>query len=169
MNTIPTKLPPKIQRLFQKIENNLDAELYFYGSVTRSDYIQGKSDIDVAVFTDNEYSDVNKLQHILGVHKPSVKKIAWKLNETMIYGYKIKIEDINCEISIFNNNFKEVLVDEYTKPNKNQSVIIHTLLYMLKLFYYQIPLIPKQTYVNLKKYILNEIIAKKDSEYRVIT
>ena len=169
MNTIPSKLPRDVQDLFKRIENYLDTELYFYGSVTRSDYIHNKSDIDVAVFTDNEYSDINKLQHILGLHQNSIRKIVWKLNGKMIYGYKINITHIKCELSIFNNDFKEVIVNDYTKPNKRQSFMVHTMWWISKIFYYQIPLIPKQIYVDLKKFIMNKIIFKKDSEYRVIT
>lgn len=165
MNTIPTILPKKTQDLFRRIENDLDTELYFYGSVTRSDYVPNKSDIDVAIFTDNEYSDMSKLQHILIFKKSDFNKVVWKLNGKMIYGYKVKIKDINCEISIFNNDFKDLLVDEYTKPNKNKSIIIYYLIYILKLFYYQIPLIPKKNYVELKRYIMNELIEKKESVY----
>lgn len=165
MNNIPTILPKKTQDLFRKIENDLDTELYFYGSVTRSDYVPNKSDIDVAIFSDNEYSDMSKLQHILHAKKSNFDKIVWKLNGNMIYGYKIKIKDINCEISVFNNDFKEILLDEYTKPNKNQSIFVYCLIYILKTFYYQIPLLPKKTYIELKRYIMNEIICKKESVY----
>jgi predicted nucleotidyltransferase len=168
MNTIPTILPKKTQDLFRRIENDLDTELYFYGSVTRSDYVPNKSDIDVAIFTDNEYSDISKLQHILVVKRSKFHKIAWKLNGKMIYGYKVKIKDINSEISIFNNDFKDMLLDEYTRPNKNQSIFIYCLLYLLKLFYYQIPLLPKSTYIELKRYIMNDLISKKESVYILI-
>lgn len=168
MNTIPTILPKHTQDFFRKIESELDTELYFYGSVTRSDYVPNKSDIDVAIFTDNEYSDMSKLQHSLQVKKSSFDKIVWKLNGNMIYGYKIKIKYFNCEVSVFNNNFKDILIDEYTKPNKNQSIFISCLIYILKTFYYQIQLLPKKTYIELKRYIMNEMICKKESVYFVL-
>jgi len=168
MNTIPTIIPKKAQDLFRKIEYNLDTELYFYGSVTRSDYIPNKSDIDVTIFSDNEYSDMNKLQHILAVKKSDFHKIVWKLNNRIIYGYKVKIKDINSEISIFNNDFKDILIDEYTIPMRNKSNFIFGLLYLLKLFYYQIPLLPTQTYVELKRYIMNVLMGKKESLYMLI-
>ena len=168
MNTIPTILPKKVQDVFRRIENDLDTELYFYGSVTRSDYIPNKSDIDVAIFSDNEYSDMNKLNHILIVKRSDFYKVVWKLNGKIVYGYKVKIKAINCEISIFNNDFKEMLLDEYTKPNKNQSLFIYCLIYLLKMFYYQIPIIPKQTYIELKRYIMNVLISNKESVYFLI-
>lgn len=165
MNTIPTIIPKKAQDLFRKIEYNLDTELYFYGSVTRSDYVPNKSDIDVAIFSDNEYSDMNKLQHILVVKRSDFRKIVWKLNNKIIYGYKIKIKEMNSEISIFNNDFKQLLIDEYRIPMKKQSTFIFGLMYLLKLFYYQIPLLPTQTYVELKRYIMNNLMCKKESVY----
>lgn len=165
MNTIPTILPKNIQDLFRRIENGLDTKLYFYGSVTRADYIQNKSDIDVAIFSDNEYSDMNKLQHILIVNRKQFDKIVWKLNGVMIYGYKIKLKNINCEISIYNNDFKDILLDEYTKPNKNKSIIIFCLIYILKILYYQINILPKNIYVELKRYIMNDLITKKESVF----
>jgi hypothetical protein len=168
MNSIPTVLPKKIQDVFQKIETRLDTELYFYGSVTRSDYIPGKSDIDVAIFTDNEYSEMSKLQHILHLNRGSFDKIVWKLNGTMIYGYKVQLQKMNCEISIFNNNFKQLLLDEYLKPNKNQSIFIFCLIYILKLLYYQIPLLSKPTYTSLKRYIMNQLIEPKESVYLLL-
>jgi hypothetical protein len=168
MNGIPVILPIKIQRFFKKIENDLDTNLFFYGSVTRSDYIPNKSDIDVALFTDNEYSDMHKLQHILHLRKNEIDKIVWRLNGNMIYGYKIKIKDINCELTIFNNDFKDILLDEFTKPNKNNSIIIYGLLFILKVLYYQIPLLNKKTYSELKRYIMNDLMVKKDSIYHVL-
>ena len=54
MNAIRDDFPKEVKDFFKRLENYLDDELYFYGSVNRSDYIHGKSDIDVAIFTDNE-------------------------------------------------------------------------------------------------------------------
>jgi predicted nucleotidyltransferase len=90
MNEINNELPTDIKNFFNRLKNYLDTDLYFYGSVTRSDYVPGKSDIDVAIFTDNEYSTMSKLQHFLHVKRSDFDKVVWKLNSKMIYGYKIK-------------------------------------------------------------------------------
>lgn len=168
MDSIPTILPKKVQHFFKKIEESLDTKLFFYGSVTRSDYIPDKSDIDVAIFSNNEYSDMNKLQHILVVKKEDFIKVVWKLNGNIIYGYKIKIKKYNCEMSIFNNDFKEILIEDYTRPNKNKSIIIFCLIYLSKLFYYQIPIIPRNYYIQIKNYIMNKLIRKYDSVYYLL-
>ena len=91
MNTIRNDLPQKTKDFFKKMENYLDTELFFYGSVTRSDYIPGKSDIDIAVFTDNENSIISKLQHFVHVKRSDFDKVIWKLDGNMIYGYKLKM------------------------------------------------------------------------------
>jgi predicted nucleotidyltransferase len=171
MNTLREDLPKHIKDFFRKIQDYLDTDLYFYGSVTRHDYIPNKSDIDVAIFTDNEYSTISKLQHVLHVKRSAFDKIVWKLNGKMIYGYKIKCEKytgINCEIAIYNDEFKQTLLDDYTKPIKNKSIIVFVLLFLLKLFYYQIPLLPTPTYVMLKRLVLNRIIDNKESVFFVL-
>ncbi len=165
MNVIQNELPKNITTFFKKLETYLDTELFFYGSVTRSDYVPGKSDIDVAIFTDNEHSIMGKLQHFLHVKRDAFDKVVWKLNGTMIYGYKIKIDDINAEIAIYNDDFKTILIDEFNKPLKHKTIITTALLYLLKLLYYQIPLLPTQTYVNWKRFVLNELICKKESVF----
>jgi predicted nucleotidyltransferase len=171
MNTLRNELPKNIKDFFNNISKYIDNELIFYGSVTRSDYVPGKSDIDVAIFTDNEQSEISKLQQVLHVKRDAFDKIVWKLNGKMIYGYKIvceKYTEINCEIAIYNNDFKEVLLDEFNKPLKNQSIFIFALLYILKTFYYHIPLLPQKTYVNLKRIILNDLMGKKESVFFVL-
>jgi predicted nucleotidyltransferase len=169
MNTIPDVLPKKTHDFFKRIENDLDKELWFYGSVTRSDYIPNKSDIDVAIFSDNEHSDISKLQHILHVKRSEFDKIVWKLNGQMIYGYKIKVESINCEIHIYNDDFKQVLLDEFTKPLKNQSMLIFCLIYILKFLYYRLQILPSDIYSKAKRYIMNEMIDKKESVFFLLS
>ena len=168
MNDIRQDLPEKIKKFFKRLADYLDTDLYFYGSVVRSDYIPGKSDIDVAVFTDNESSVMSKLQHFLHVKRSEFDKVLWKLNGKMIYGYKIKVESINSEIAIYNNEFKDIIIDEFKIPLTNKTILTTVLLYLLKLFFYQIPLIPSPMYIQLKRYILNKMMVKKESVYFIM-
>ena len=120
MNKIRDDFPPDVKKFFIDLKNYLDTDLFFYGSVNRSDYIHGKSDIDVAIFTDNEYSTINRLQHFLHVKRNAFDKVVWKLNGTMVYGYKIicdKYINIKCEIAIYNNDFKEIILNEIKQYN----------------------------------------------------
>jgi predicted nucleotidyltransferase len=169
MNTIPDVLPKKTRDFFKRIENDLDRELWFYGSVTRSDYVPERSDIDVAIFSDNEYSDMSKLQNILHVKRSDFDKIVWKLNGEIIYGYKIKVENINSEIHIYNNDFKTTLIDEFTKPLKNQSIIIFFLIWLLKLLYYRLNILPPDLYAKFKRFIMNDLIDSKESVFFLLS
>jgi hypothetical protein len=168
---ITKNLTKKESDFFHKLSDYLDTKLYYYGSVTRDDYVPNKSDIDIAIFTDNEHSIMSKMQHFLHAKRNAFDKIAWKLNGQLIYGYKIKCIDyngINCEISIYNKEFKTILIDDYNKPLKNQTLLIYVLLNVLKFLYYQIPLLPKSTFIELKRYILNDMIGKKDSVFYLL-
>lgn len=168
MNTIRNDLPQKTKDFFKKMENYLDTQLVFYGSVIRTDYVPGKSDIDVAVFTDNENSIMSKLQHFLHVKRSEFDKVVWKLDGKMIYGYKIKILEQNAEIAIYNNDFKDILIEELNKPIINKTFLTTTLLLLLKLFYYQLPLIPTDLYLKCKRYVLNDMMGKKESVFHLI-
>jgi len=173
MNTnIREDLPRNIKDFFYNLKNYLDSELYFYGSINRFDYIHGKSDIDLAIFTDNEYSTINQLQHFLHAKKSDFKKIIWKLEEQMIYGFKIKCDQnllngAECEIAIYNNDFKNILQYEFQR-NDNVPIFLFISLYILKFFHYTLPIIPKKIYVKIKRIIFNKIMNKKDSEFLLI-
>lgn len=176
MNVIRSDFPPDIKKFFIELQNYVGEDLYFYGSVNRPDYVHGKSDIDIAIFTDNEYSTMTKLQHFLHVKKGSFDKLVWKLEGKIVYGYKIKCDKIetnirnlnNCEIVVYNNDFKQVLLEDMRK----YLIIpfhIGILLYILKTFYYTIPLLSTSSYSKYKRYIFNRIMVdKKDSVFFLI-
>lgn len=173
MNTnIRQDLPRFIKDFFYNLKNYLDTDLYFYGSINRSDYIHGKSDIDLAIFTDNEYSIINQLQHFLHASKSEFRKVIWKLEGEMIYGFKIKcdpnlLNGAECEIAIYNNDFKDLLLFEFQR-NDNVPLLLFIMLYILKIFYYKIPIMSKKTYANCKKYLFNKVMNNKDSEFLLI-
>ena len=171
MDSIRHDLPKKVKDFFYKLNDYLDTNLYFYGSVTRSDYIHGKSDIDVAIFTDNEYSTISKLQHYLRINRNEFEKVVWKLNDQMIYGFKAKCrEDIglNCEIAIYNTIFKDTIIKDFERPNNNQPTYIFVLLYILKFLYYRVPLLSKDTYQESKRYIMDVLMGEKNSIFFVV-
>ena len=164
MNTkIRDDFPRHVKDFFKQLENYLDTDLYFFGSVNRSDYIHGKSDIDVIVFTDNEYSVINKLQHFIHVKRNAFDKLIWKLNGNMIYGYKIKCDkyiDIKCEIAIYNNEFKDILLKEQQQYN-TIPFYISILLYILKTMYYTFPILSEKTYSAYKRFLFNDLMVSK--------
>ena len=171
MNKIRNDFNPNLKKFFIDLKNYLDTELYFYGSVNRSDYVHEKSDIDVAIFTDNEYSTMTKLQHYLQISRYAFDKIIWKLEGNTIYGYKIKCNkytNSKCEIAIYNNDFKEIILNDISKYN---SIPFHIgiLLFIIKTLHYTIPILSSKTYSEYKRIIFNRIMVnKKDTSFVLI-
>jgi len=158
METTKNELPKNVRDFFYHLSDYLDTKFLYFGSVQRSDYVPGKSDIDVDVFTENEYSLMNKMQHYLHVSRHDFKKVAWIIDGIPTYGYKLhyknKKENINAEFSIYNDKFKELISNEH----KSKFVLpfyITIILRVLKFFYYEIPLLDKKTFSDTKRYIMN--------------
>ena len=73
METTKNELPKNAKDFFYKLSDYLDTKFYYFGSVQRTDYVAGKSDIDIDIFTENEHSIITKMQHFLGVSKKEFK------------------------------------------------------------------------------------------------
>jgi predicted nucleotidyltransferase len=172
METTKNELPKNVRDFFYHLSDYLDTKFLYFGSVQRSDYVPGKSDIDVDVFTENEYSLMNKMQHYLHVSRHEFRKVAWILDDVPVYGYKLKYEnkkeDIYFEFSIYNDKFKELISNEH----KSKFVLpfyITIILRVLKFFYYEIPLLNKNTFINIKRFTLNTAIGRdSDSKFLVL-
>lgn len=169
----PKDLPENIYIFFQKFKNYMkeDNNIYVYGSVQRGDYFHGLSDIDISIFCDNEYSTMNKMQHFLHKEKTDFVKVVWILNGNTIYGYKLKYKvpekQIKIEFAIFNKKFEKVVLPHQKKTLK-LPILLFLSLYLLKVFYYIIPLLPKKTFKLFKRKLFSLMLAVEPS-YLVIT
>jgi predicted nucleotidyltransferase len=169
MKKIRNDLPKKVKDFLYKIEDNLETDLYYYGSINRPDYHHGKSDIDIAIFTDNFNSTILKLQNILKVKYSDFDKVKWMLYGNNINGYKIKCSkfiDIKCEIAIYDNKDKNIVIDDLKNYNYVPWYILYCL-FILKTFHYTIPIIPHKNYVSLKIFLFNTL-NNKNTNYSVI-
>ena len=164
-------LPKDTKLFFKQMGDYLDCKILFYGSVQRSDFIPGHSDIDVVIFTDNENTTITKLQHFLHVKKTDFKKTQWKFNNKNGYGYKIKYKNknklIDVEISIYNEKFTEIMTKKYISQF-DLPIYVSILLYLFKIFYYRIKLISKSVYIYLKNYLLNQAIGITDDRFIIL-
>jgi tRNA nucleotidyltransferase (CCA-adding enzyme) len=174
MNTTTKhKLSLDEQKLFNGLSNYLDVDFYYYGSIQRDDYIPGKSDIDVAIFTPNEKSILIKMQHYLNVDKDEFKRVLWKIkkNNIVTYGYKLKYEKDNMQIefAIYNEKSKED-IKEFLDTDINIPFYIGLLLYILKFLYYQLNIIslPSYSYFKRKLFSYNKTIASDGKEEQFI-
>ena len=170
MEITKNELPQNVKTFFYNLSEYLDTPLLYFGSVQRSDYVHGKSDIDVDVFTDNEYSLMNKMQHYLHVSKKDFKKVIWIIKDTTTYGYKLKYKNekknINAEFSIYNEKFKDLVLAEHNSK-RLLPLYVSILLYILKFVYYQFPLLDKKTFNYLKRLLINNIFGK-DGQFLVL-
>jgi predicted nucleotidyltransferase len=173
METTKNNLSPYITHFFKKLSLYLDKQLLFFGSVQRDDYFPGSSDIDVDIFTDNVDSTITKMQHFLKVNKSDFKKFVWKLNKTnrLANGYKIMYKEpennFAAEFSIYDEKWRNDILDEH-----NSKTVLpfyaSIILIILKYLFYNLHIIPKETYRYLKKKTLGLMIGLPDDEFIVL-
>ena len=146
---------------FTNLQKYLDTDLCFYGSIKRSDYFQNASDIDVTVITDNVHSILAKLQNYLNIKKSDIKKIYQKFYErskAIVIGYKIKYEDnqrnFSYDILIYDEKYRDIVVENLENINNLPSYMVVILIF-IKILYYSLGIIPKDTYLYLKNAIFH--------------
>ena len=151
----------------------LDTDLYFYGSVMRSDYVPEQSDIDVAIFTDNTSSMLSKINNYFNIKKCEFKKFVWKLNITknvvsgQKYMYTEPENNFKVEFCIYDEKFKNDLLLEY--DDKIQIPFYATiLLILLKVIFYKLELITREWYSYLKGKILTVLCGKPVNHFVIV-
>jgi hypothetical protein len=173
METTKNKLPEKVEIFFKDLSKYLDTKILYYGSVQRNDYFEGKSDIDVDIFTDNENSIITKLQHFLDVSKKKFKKIVWRLSHSneVIYGHKIFYEapneEFKVEFSIYDEKYKEGVLKQHLIKTILPFYAVW-MLTILKFLYYRLNFIDKSTFGYIKKMILSLAIGLPVEDFVVL-
>jgi hypothetical protein len=158
MDKINKRLTPNQKIFFDNFSQYIDKPLYFYGSIKRSDFIPGKSDIDVDIFTDNESSTIQLMCNFLNIKRSNVVKIVYKINSVMVYGYKTKYVDkengIKVEFLIYNNKYKNIVLDD---RNYGECLPLHVIfaLYIIKILFYNFKIISKKMYKRCKRFLMN--------------
>lgn len=158
MDRINKRLTTEQKIFFDSFSQYINKPLYFYGSIKRADFIPGKSDIDVDIFTDNESSTIQLMCNFLNIKRSDVKKFVYKINSVMVYGNKTKYineeNDIKVEFSIYNKKYKKVVLDD---RNYGECLPFHIIvaLYIIKFLFYNLNIISKQTYKRCKRFLMN--------------
>jgi hypothetical protein len=161
--------PEHIHRFFTSLSQFLETPLYFFGSVQRIDYIPGKSDIDIDIFTNNIEYTKKKLAYFLKMKKGDFKKVMWRLkNNRVIHGYKIMYKNpkqkIIAEFSLFNESVKNFVLEEHREAITYPTHAL-VLLYIVKFFYYQIGCIDRKMYKRMKTYLLHDFVGNPPNDY----
>lgn len=166
MNKIKHKLNDNQREFVHNLSQYINTPLIFYGSILRNDYVPNKSDIDVAIFTDNENSTIHKLSDFFNIEKTDFKKIIYKIKSKVAYGYKYMYDnqDIKIEISIYNNKFKKIISDDYVIC-ENLPYYISWMLIIIKSLYYHLGFISFDMYRKCKNLLMNSL---KDSQFMLL-
>lgn len=156
---------------FEKLKTYIDKPIYFFGSVQRYDYFEGKSDIDVDIFTESPTSTLLYLQKFLNVNQDDFKEVVWKSNNKLIKGHKIMYKEpenkLIVEFSIYDEKYKDIVLSEHRYKTILPYYIIG-LLVILKFFYYILEIVPHKIYTNAKRFILNVLTMNNYDEQFVV-
>lgn len=150
------KLTQEQTNFFKSLSSYIDKPLYFYGSILRNDYFNGKSDIDIVVFTDNEKSTLSKLSTFLGMENGQFRNFISKhySNYKINKGKKVEYKNtfVNAEISIINENDKTNFLQQHSHKIP---LYISILLIILKFCYYNLNIISEENYKFYKHKLLH--------------
>lgn len=147
------KFSENTQHFLKNLENSTNHEIYYFGSSRRIDYIHG-CDIDIAMFTDNTASLIYQIIGILNIGN-DFKRIVHTRNHNVIDGYKLiyKKNDIDIELVIYDNKFKNIMLDFY-EESANIPLIVSVILLMLK-YMRNFNILSKKIYYKIKIFLIN--------------
>ena len=137
----------------------------------RDDYVPGRSDIDIDIFTDNEESTISKMQHYLKISRKDFKKMIWKVRQSnrLTTGYKLRYANsfIKAEFSIYNVKYKNFILKEHTS---NFALPFHCNLFLkiLKFIYYRLNILPTPYYSYFKKKTFTLGLGFDDDQFTVL-
>ena len=158
MDIVKDRLTENESVFFDKLSLYIDQEIYFYGSIQRPDYVKGKSDIDIDIFTENESSTIHKLCSFLHLKKSDFRKAVYKINNTVVYGFKSKYQDevnnINIEISVYNNKYKMLVLYDHNNC-RYLPIYVTIALFIVKFLYYTLGIISDKVYRRCKQFLMN--------------
>jgi len=168
MDGLRDKLGENKYIFFKKLENYLNVELIFFGSIKRIDFFQDSSDIDITIITDNVPSLLSKLTNYLQINSSEIKKIVHKFTEdssTIVPGYKIKYNnnDIFFDMLIYDDKYKNAILENINAQNFPFYLI--SILYILKFLHYRLYLLSHSLYMYLKNAIFYMYFNKKIGFY----
>jgi len=141
------------------LQNHLNQDFIFFGSINRLDYFKNNSDIDIAIITENTHSVLFKIQHYLNVDKTNIKKIYQQFNKkttNIVRGYKIKYKDVEnnfkFDLVVYDEKYRPFVLDNIYKHN-TMPIVLSALLCILKFLFYKLYLFPKSFFMQIKNAI----------------
>ena len=157
---IKDKLSDYDYKFLTNLQRYIDTELIFFGSIKRCDFFIGKSDIDIAIITDNVDSVKKKLQNYLNIEKSRVKKSMQKIHNSnkLVYGYKINYDDdenhLYLDIIIYDEQYRNLIINNIEKTT-NLPFYITTIYFILKVLTYYFSIFPNYFFKSCKNFVMN--------------
>jgi predicted nucleotidyltransferase len=145
------------------LQRYIDSELIFFGSIKRCDFFIGKSDIDIAIITDNVESVKKKLQNYLNIGKSRIKKSMQKIpnSNKIVYGYKINFDDaknnLYLEIIIYDEQYRSFIINNIEKTT-NLPFYITIIYFILKFLTYYLMILPNDVLKYCKNFVMNNYL-----------
>lgn len=172
MEKIKDRLGQYKYNFFLNLQNYIDTELYFYGSIKRLDFFKNGSDIDIIIITDNIKSVLFKIQQYLNIDQNKIQKIYQQhsVNDNgIITGYKIKYNNnenyIKFDLLVYDEKFRKNVIKNINDIN-NLPLYIIVLLCIIKNLYYKLNLISNGLYMYFKNFIFYCYFNKKIKYYK---
>lgn len=147
------KFPENTKFFLKNLEESTNHKIYYFGSSKRLDYIQG-CDIDMAMFTDNTSSLIAQIIGLLNIAN-EFKSIIHIEDTIIVSGYKLIYKNaeknIDIELVIYDNKFKNIMLDFY-KRSADIPLLISVILLILK-YLKNFGLLNKKAYYKIKKFL----------------
>jgi predicted nucleotidyltransferase len=156
----------------KNIQQYINTELYFYGSVARFDYFPGKSDIDIIILTENVDSIVKQLQSHLNVNRNAIEKTINYMDDakSMSYAHKINYTDLDnnlsLEIFVYDEKYREKLTSNIEKKN-NLPFFVITVLYIIKFIRYNLRILSDEQFKYVKNTFINLYMRQTTEKHMV--
>ena len=157
LEEVKNKLNKNQYNYFLQLKENINLPLYFFGSITRCDYIKDKSDLDIEIFTDNFDSILLQIEILFDFYKRKKERyfIIFEINNIPFSGYKYWFEDTKLNISfdftIYNTACQNSIL-HHRNIEKNIPYLLVIFLIIIKILYYHLNIINKNTYSCIKKH-----------------
>ena len=163
MEDIRNRLTERNYYFLKRFQEYIGTELLFFGSIKRCDFLFNHSDIDIAIITDNIEETIIKLKHFLNIDNRKMRKIIQKFTKesNIVYGYKTNYDDIDnklsLEIVIYDKKYNKQVLKSINNTNNFPLYISYFLLF-IKIIYYNLNIISKETFDFLKKNIIQNYL-----------
>jgi predicted nucleotidyltransferase len=179
MDDIKDRLGDYKYNFFTTLQNYIDSELLFFGSIKRFDFFPNSSDIDIIIITDNVDETIKRVRDYLQLNKTEIKKIYQRFSNNsvrLITGYKIKYtdpsNDCTFDLLIYDEKYREAVTQNIDDIN-NMALYMVAILYIMKYVYYRLKLMTNSMYLYLKNglfhmYFTGTLLYKREFAQTII-